>query len=244
MKSIFFIPFLFLFTLFCSGQSNEIKIDYDFFILGTLNDYMGRQKHEKITNRVDEYWENDKSLVFFLDFVSSNKYQDLTITKNKTSGRLELKSKLLAQKINNFYIYKPTSNSAYNGEADFNKLNFDSLMKTPNYHTIHFDKIYKGEINESIFKNKTQKSSFIAGAFERFGGKKDSLYYISVANSASKVRVATELLKELKCTNVEYVITNYIPCGHTVYFTPTEELKIYFKSINKMLNAYAIKSKE
>ncbi len=244
MKTIFIIPF-FLFALMCNGQSNEIEIDYDYFILGTLNDYMGREKYEKIINRVDEYWENDKSLIYFLDSVSRNKYQDLTITTNKQSGRLELQSKLLAQKINDFFTFKPSGRGAYNGEADFNKLNFDSITKTPNFYTTHFDTIYSGEINESIFKNKTQKSSFIAGAFERFGGKKDSLYYISVANSASKVRVATELLKELKCTNVEYVMKKkLIPVGHTVYFNPTEELKNYFKNTNKMLRTYANNSKE
>lgn len=243
MKTIFIIPF-FLFALMCNGQSNEIKIDYDYFILGTLNDYMGREKYEKIINRVDEYWENDKSLIYFLDSVSRNKYQDLIITTNKQSGRLELKSKLLVQKMNDFFTFKPSGRGAYNGEADFNKLNFDSLTKTPNFYKTHFDAVYSGEIKSGIFQNDTQKFSFIAGAFERFGEKEDSLYYISAANSDSKVRVVTQLLKDLKCSNVDYVISDYIPRGHKVFFTPTEELKFYFKSVNNVLKSYTIKSKE
>lgn len=62
----------------------------------------------------------------------------------------------------------------------------------------------------------------------RFGGKNDSIYHISVANSVSKVKVLTTLLEELKCENEEYKIKDYIPVGHTVYFSPTGEMINYF----------------
>jgi hypothetical protein len=37
---------------------------------------------------------------------------------------------------------------------------------------------------------------------------------------------------------------DYIPSGHTVYFTPTEELKNYFETINRMLGMFTNMSKE
>ncbi len=245
MKTLTFIPILILFSLFCNAQSSDIKIDYDFFLLGTLNDYMGREKYKEIDNRVDEYSQNSKSLVLFLDSVFQDKYPDMIITTNKKTGRLELLSMLLSQKINEFYFYKPSGRGAYSGKADFKTLNFDSLTNIPDFLTTHFDTIFTGRIKGDIFKNDTERFSFIAGAYIRFGGEKDSLYYISVANSISKVRVATEQLKDLKCTNVEYVMKKgYLPVGHTVYFTPTEELKNYLKTIKQMLRVHANISKE
>ncbi len=233
--------FLFLFALFCNGQSSEIKVDYDYFLLGTLNDYMGREKYKEIVNRVDEYSQNSKSLVLFIDSVSKDNYPDLIVTTNKKTGRLELQSKLLSQKMNDFYFFKPSGRGSYSGEADFETLNLDSLTNTPEFYKTYFDTIYTGRIKGDIFKNDTDRFSFIAGAYIRFGGEKDSLYYINVANSISKVKVATEQLKELKCTNIEYVMKKgYIPVGHTVYFTPTDELKSYFEAINRSLQGFKI----
>ena len=69
--------------------------------------------------------------------------------------------------------------------------------------------------------------------------------FISVGNSISKVREVTEQLKELKCTNVEYIMKKgYISVGHTVYFTPTDELKKYFNAINQKLAIISGQKKE
>lgn len=245
MKSLIFIPLLFLFALFCHGQTSDNKIDYDYFLLGTLNDYMGREKYKEIVNRVDEYSQNNKSLVFFLDSIFQDKYPDLILTTNEKTARLELQSKSLSQKINDFYFYKPSGRGAFNGEADIETLNLDSIKNTPDFYTTYFDTIYTGHIKGDIFKNDTERLSFIAGAYIRFGGKNDSIYYISIANSISKVRVATEQMKELRCTNVEYVMKkNYIPVEHTVYFTPTDEMKNYFDTIYRTLGVFTNMSKE
>ncbi len=236
MKRFLLILLLFFCVLFCKGQSSVIQVNYDYFLLGTLNDYMGREKYKEIVNRVDEYYQNNKSLVSFFDSIFRDKYTDLIVAANEKTGRLELQSKSLAQKMDDFYFYKPSGRGAYCGEVDFKTLNLDSLTQTPDFYTTYFDSVYTGRIKEDIFKNDTDRFSFIAGAYIRFGRKNDSLYYISIANSISKVRVLTEQLNELKCANVEYVMKKgYIPVGHTVYFTPTEELENYFKTIDRML---------
>lgn len=244
MKLLTFISILILFSQFCNGQSFDIKIDYDFFLLGTLNDYMGREKYKEIDNRVDEYSQNSKLLVMFLDSVFHDKYPDMIISTNKKTGRLELWSLLLSENINEFYFYKPSGRGAYNGEEDFRTSNLDSLANIPDFFTTYFDTIFTGRIKGDIFKNDAERFSFIAGAYIRFGGEKDSLYHISIANSISKVRVATEQLKDLKCTNVEYIMKKgYLPVGHTVYFTPTEELKSFLKTIKQMLRMHTNVSK-
>jgi hypothetical protein len=245
MKSLILISLLFLFGLFCNGQSSDIKIDYDYFLLGSLNDYMGREKYKEIVNRVDEYAQNNKSLVFFLDSIFQDKHQDLKLITNEKTGRFELESKELAQKMNDYYFFKPSGRGAYCGEVDLGTLNLDSITNTPDFYTTYFDTIYTGRIKGDIFKNDTERLSFIAGAYIRFGGKNDSIYFISVDNSISKVKEVTEQLKEMKCTNVEYSMKKgYIPVGHTVYFTPTDKLKKYFNAISQKLAVTSEQRKE
>jgi hypothetical protein len=229
MKYLIFIPLLFC-ALHCFGQSPDIKINNDYFLLGTLNDYMGRDKYNAVANRVDEYYPNEKPLVFLLDSLYKNCYPDLALSTSPQTGRLELRSAVLAQKVNDFYDFQSSGRGIYCGNADFNTLRLDSLANTPDFRSKYFESVYTGRVKADIFTSDSERFSFIAGAYVRFGGKKDSLYYISITNSVSKVNVLAEQLKYLKCTNVNYIIKkDYIPCGHTVYFTPTEELKTYFE---------------
>ena len=240
MKRLFFIPLLFFFALLCKGQSSEVQVNYDYFLFGTLNDYMGREKYKEIVNRVDEYYQNDKSLVLFLDSFFRDKYQDLRLITNRKTGLLEIESKELAQKMNDYYFFNPSGRGAYCGEADLEILNLDSLTKTEDFYTTHLDTIYTGCIKSDIFKNDSERLSFITGAYIRFGGKNDSVYFISIANSVSKVKEATEQLKELKCSNISYIVKKgYVPTLHAVYFTPTEELKKYLKAINQQLALFS-----
>jgi len=233
MKRLFFLPLLFIIVLFCKGQSLDVKVDNDYFLFGTLDDYMGRDQYKHIANRVDAYYQNNKSLVIYLYSIFKDKYPDLILKTNEKNGRLELQSKSLAQKMNDFYFFKPSGRGNYVGEVDINTLNLDSLMKTKSLFTAYFDSIYTGTVKNDIFKNDIERLSFITGAYLRFGGKKNSVYFISMPNSTSKAKVVAEQLNELKCTNVDYIIKkDYIPCGHTVYFTPTDELKKYFKAFD------------
>ena len=240
MKRLIFISLLFMAVAITNGQSPTVKMDYNYFLLGTLSDYMGRELYKNNENRVDLYYKQDQSLMFFLDSVFRDKYPDLKLTNN----RIELQSKSLAQKMNDFYSFKPSSRRMYNGEVDISTLNLDSLTKTPDFITKNFDTVYVGSIKNSVFKTDVQRLSFVAGAYLRFGGKNDSISFVSIANSTSKVEVLAELLKELKCTNVKYVVKNdYIPCGRTVYFTPTNELKRYFTEMEQKIAAVSQRSK-
>ena len=217
-----------------NGQSHENIIDNDYFLLGTLNDYMGREKYKEIDYRVDAYSQNHASLAFYLDSVFKDAHPDLIVTVNKKTNRIELYSESLAQRMDDFYYFQATGRGSYNRQDDLRTLNLDSLTKTPDFLTTHFDTIFTGRIDEGIFRNDSEIFSFIAGAYMRFGGKMDSLYYIDITNSLSKVRVLNDLLKEIKCTNVEYVMKKgYIPVGHTVYFTPTDKLEEYFEITNR-----------
>jgi len=237
MKHILLIPFLLCLVQLCNGQSFSFNLDNDYFLLGTLNDYMGREKYQQIEERVDQYFTGEKSLAAFIMSTLRVKHPDLYTSVNNKTERLEIYSKSVSDKIDSFYTYKPSDRQAYHGKKDLKELNLDSLTKTKDFYTANFDSIYTGSIRTDIFKNDIQKLSFIVGAFVRYGGYNDSTYYISIANSVSKVRISADLLKELKCSNVEYKVKKeYIPVGHKVYFKPTDELKWYFENIKQKLS--------
>lgn len=236
MKRIIILPLLFVFVHFSNGQSKNIKVDNDFFVLGTLDDYMGRETYKHITNRIESYYQNDKSLVVYICSVFKKQYPDLRFkTNSKNNDRLDLLSKSLARKINNFYDFQFMGGAKYIGKEDIKTLRMDTVMKNKSLFYTYFDSTYIGTLKKDIFKNDIERLSFMAGAYQRFGGIKDSVYSITMYNSSRKVDVIAKQLKELKCTNVSYVKNTeiHIPNKDAVYFTPTNELKKYFEAINQ-----------
>jgi hypothetical protein len=237
MKRLIFFPLLFMFVLFSNAQSKQIKIDNDFFLLGTLDDYMGRETYKHMANRVEAYYQNDKSLVDYICSVFKEQYPDLIYKTNSyNNDRLDLLSKSLAQKMNNFYDFKYFGGGIYIGKEDIKTIRLDTVMKNKSLFNTYFDSTYYGTLKKDIFKNDVERLSFMAGEYQRFGGIKDSLYSITMYNSSRKAKVVAEQLKELKCTNVSYIENTgeiCIPCKDAVYFNPTDELKKYFEAINQ-----------
>lgn len=225
--------------LFGCAKKEKTSIDNDFFLIGTLSDYMGREKYKKAEDRVDKYSQSEKELCLSIDSIFKNHYPDLEMSSsvNKTSKKevYELHSKTLAEKIESFYLYKPSRRKIYNGEGKLIDLNIDSLTKTPDFYTTYFDTIYTGSLNQDVFETEKQKLSFITGAYVRYGRQTDSLYNIQVSNSISKAKVLNELLKDTGCSNVEYeIMEGYIPTGHIVSFIPTKQLIDYFEKYKNL----------
>jgi hypothetical protein len=206
------------------------SLDNKYFLLGTLRDYMGREKYQQVNGRVDRYHQSEGKLCFVIDSMFKDSYPDLRITTAKNHD-YELYSVSLAGEMDNFYNFQTSGRMNINARLDtmtqFSDSILSGLLQTA-------DTIYFGRLKSGIFETDRQKLSFITGAFVRYGRFRHSAYYISVANSVSKVKVLTQLLKEMNCENVEYKIQESIPFIHTVYFTPTEEMTAYF---NKYLIA-------
>ena len=240
MKYLITVSILLSLLLCNCVQKNETPpIDNEYFLIGTLSDYMGREKYKQVEKRVDRYYQSEKKLCMSIDSIFRTSYPDLSLISKKDTITLKdefnLYSESLAHSIEKFYDYAPSSRRLYSGDADFLTSNFDSLTKIKDFYTDYFDTIYTGKLKTNIFETELQKFSFITGAYIRFGGHSDSIYHISVANSVSKVRALDELLKEIGCSNVEYKIEkNNIPVGHTVFFKPTDELKTYFKEYQNL----------
>ena len=236
MKNL--ITFILILSLFSCDKKEKISIDNEYFLIGTLSDYMGREKYEKEIERVDKYYQSEKQLCLAIDSIFKKTYPDLvfssSVHKISKKDEYELHSKKLAKKIESFYTFKYSGRGTAKKFIDFDSMNIDSLVKTGNFMEKYFDTIYEGNLKLKVFETDRQKISFATGAYVRYGSHNDSIYQIRVANSTSKVRVLDVLLKDLGCTNVNYEIKQAIPMGHIVSFIPTKQLNEYFERFIKL----------
>ncbi len=80
-----------------------------------------------------------------------------------------------------------------------------------------------------LFETDLQKISFITGVYSRYNNPEetnDSLYSMKLADSDSKAQICIKLLKELGCTNMEYIYYKGDNSDVSViHFIPTTDLK-------------------
>lgn len=237
MKNL--ITIILISTLFSFQNNKKILIDNEYFLIGTLSDYMGREKYQDVEEWVDKYHQSEKKLCLAIDSMFRINYPDLKfssyVTKISKEDMFELHSKKLVKKIETFYTFKPSRRGTTKGIMDFDSKKIDSLVREDNFIEKYYDTIYVGNLKMKVFKSEKKKLSFITGAYVRYGSKVDSsLYQIRVFNSSSKVKILDELLKDIGCTHVDYNIKYSIPVGHTVSFIPTNKLIDYIEKYEKL----------
>lgn len=235
---------LFIIILICITskiycQKSKIKLDKDYFVIGTLNDEMGRKKafHDNETVEESRY---SRVIMKYNFNLLKNEYNDLVIdsTNHKSEYpdnlNIVLKSKKFASKIIPLYTYR------------------DDLEIKEDENSEIIDSIYTAALKPNIFKNKLQRISFITGVYCVNGVRNESKYCIQFVNSIGKYSVCVDVLKKLGCKNVELIVIEAIPCTETIYFEPSEKLKTYFneyefirkkvkeekEEISKKINAY------
>lgn len=210
-----FLIILIFITLKICCQNSNLKLDKDYFVLGTLSDEMGRIKsfHDNETIEESQY---GKVILKYNFNLLKNEYYDLVIdstTHNNqyiNDANIVLKSKKLASKINSLYTYRDDLGIKLNETGEI------------------IDSIYTGLLKTDIFKNKLQRLSFITGVYCINGISNESKYCIRFVNSETKYSVCVDVLKKLGCKKVEVLVTEGLPFTETIYFEPTDLLKIYF----------------
>jgi hypothetical protein len=210
----------------------KLILDKDYFLLGTLSDYLGRQKTYKDDDFIDSYYEGETSLISYIMKIYSGESPEFAVEKsqNPYSSVIDiLKSKKIAEKMNSFYNFKNDGGfrmdpSVYKLKAKEFRKRLDDFDKS----TEPKDTVYVGTIKATIFKTNLQKISFIIGIYSRYGEPNETRYCIRMFNSTSKYNICVVILKQLKCKNIETKIKdNIIPAHQLVYFKPSRELKKY-----------------
>jgi hypothetical protein len=215
MKAIFFLltTVLVVSGFYSHAQSQNKKLN-EFLILGTLNDYMGRELNPEDSTLFDRYYyPSEVRMMTTVDSLIKVTYPKKIYDLVQKTGST-IQSDFLAKRFNVFYNFSPGALSTVNGV-----------------------KILRGELKDDIFHNEQEKLAFLAGVYLRFGNTCDSAYYVSLPNAGSKAKICNKLLKELGCRPLYHILRN-IPVGHYVFFHPTPKVLTYLKRYEQLQEKY------
>lgn len=153
----------------CFAQKHEVVLDKEFFLLGTLDEYLGRR--EDATNSVvDWYYPHEGFVVRVLDSLLKKEYPGLEC-ETEGSGHKQLLSKKLAGKVNAYFSKDGVREGSFMG----------------------------AKLKKGIFKTDEQKYSYLAGVFLRYGFLVKNDFRIQFANAADKAELCKALFEELGC---------------------------------------------
>jgi hypothetical protein len=221
---LFLILSLITITKSTFGQTLN-KVQREYFILGTLCDYMGREIEPREAYLLDRYDATQGPLVKAVDSilkidypVSDYKVENYT---DKAGNALSFKifSKMLSDKFNGYYDFKPSGSSTSDNDP--------LLNNRP---------IMTGVLKKNIFSNDNDKLAFLAGVYVRYGIVNDTSYEISIGNGPYKASVCYKLLKDMNCNPSYEILKDNIPVGHLLYFHPTLQVKSYLQKFMPLRN--------
>lgn len=214
------ISILILFILIASDSFAQklSKAEREYYILGTLDDYMGREIDPGDQNLLDRYDATQGPLVTNVDSIlkidyptSDYKVEKYTDKEGNPSG-FKISSLILSRRFNEYYEFKPTGSST----ADI-----DPLLNNQREMT--------GILKQNIFSNNNEKLAFLAGVYVRYGFASDTAYEISIGNGPYKASVCYKILKDMDCSPSYIILKDHVPVPHILYFHPTLRVKAYLK---------------
>lgn len=205
-----FLILLFSLQLVSNSLGQSQKLDKKYYLLGTLDDYLGRQKSKLNPTRwsyIMTLYNERLGEIKRIEKVTHKKFSKRKARKDCSNCQdlYDLKSTILACRINKFYSFK---------KDDHYRDNFGLRMFTGN---LICDKILKA--------NEKQQLSFIAGVFLTNGEKEGELYKIALYNSSARFECIKKILIKLGAEITKDEIVRNIPVGFFIVFKPTDKLK-------------------
>jgi len=203
-----------------------------FFVLGYLDEYMGRSIVEKNVDIVERFCIADAHTSQLLE-----KYLKLLVTEEAINTKIRkeisddgdvlLHSPELYQRVNSMYRY-----------SFENSHTWTKTSKDPNGPWVHMVQAF---VSKDIFKgqDKAAKLSYLAGAYARYGHwDGNNRFYFSTANAGHKIRLIAELLKELGCKDILHETSdpNALPVSNDLIFTASPEISALFDNVSKETN--------
>jgi len=194
------------------------KTQREYFVLGTLDDYMGRQLDPRDKNLLDRYDATQEPLVSAVDSILKIDYtvSDYKVERyDDTAGRplsFKIFSKILSEKFNGYYEFEPSGSSTEDN---------DPMLNTK--------PILVGKLKQGIFKSDEDKLAFLAGVYVRYGFPNDTACEIAIPNGPYKSSICYKLLKDMKCNPAYIILKDHIPVGHLLYFHPSAQVKAYLE---------------
>lgn len=220
-----------------TSGSSSINKEQDstlYFILGIIDDYMGRFIVENGL-RVESFYpaETTTSIIFqeyINKLIEENNIKDTLIKEVIQSGHIEFNSRKVTEYINNCYVYDLESSSML-------WLNEESIyVPAVRSHAL------KPEITNNV--DNIEKLAFLKGLYIRNNlgsdGNCDSTYCISFVNSVYRYSMAEEYLLSFNCTDlsVEDSPPDAVPFNRILYFKPSEVIDSLFKNAKQLYEQY------
>ncbi len=185
-------------------ESNEETVT--FFLLGMLDEYMGRRFHEGGSDVVERFYpgEGREAAIFEACLLDYNKLAGTTQAVEievRKQGHIYLKSRAHCDMLNSFYDYG--FESGVTQVSTGQRTTAESLSGA----------VFEGASRSAML-------AFVSGAYCRYGDGRSFTY----ANSGKRAGLVVELLKEIGCQEVELEVTEGIPFTHRINFQSTAEL--------------------
>jgi hypothetical protein len=197
------------------------------FILGSLDEYMGRTWIDE-DNLVEMFNIGEYSVVdVFVDRLDQYAEEEgipAEVVRIETEARHEVYSKRLAQAINSHY-------------TDVREDGF--MDRDPPR------RVYRGFASADMVEpgRKSAKIAYIAGAYMRYFRKGPSpvdpnAYHdcFIFGNSAHKVDLIITLLGDLECTDIRHELIVAYPNVHFIWFKPSPELSEALAEIDELMS--------
>lgn len=204
----------------CSGPVQPRRLDLRnghgvtvFFILGFLDEYLGRRVIEG-DDLVEGLYCNEASkadvLMRQLDRLAREQDLPVAVRRDTAQGCLTLvRSSVVADALNAMYRDRDTPPIEQSWTTD-------SSGRRRRLTTLRVDERLFRDVDREL------KLAYVAGAYARFG----SGGTLRLANSQHKVAVLAALLKELGCSGVHTESTRgFVPQANTIFFEPSTELR-------------------
>ena len=227
-----FIAITFLLSAFGFAQQ-KTDVNPNFYLLGTLSDYMGRNQFSFKKDVIETYSEFEKPLVIQLTKMFKENVLLVDTIKSKVSQKkYDIVNKDINTSINSFY--------------DFENYSLTHPKK---------DTIFKGKLKSTIFKNDSEKISFLLGCLSRFSSGTVTLtekeFCLQFANSSSKFLLSQKIIAELGFTINKIETLPNIPRINRIYFSVDEKNYLLFREYNllgielqnNLLNNYSRRKK-
>jgi hypothetical protein len=211
----------------CRFDMSGDKADSVFFVLGFVDEYLGRRFVED-DDRVERFYPNemDKAAVFerqLAKLASEQGLEPAVRSPEGQQGHIAFRSKPIADRLNSCYKYQASGGEVGPGpDGTYRRLASASLGRSLFMRAGHGSSRGNG-LPDEVF-HRRRALAYLAGAWCRYGRGNEFIF----ANSSDKAELIAQLLDDVGCRDVrrEYNF-GYIPRTNWVRFQPTDELKAW-----------------
>jgi hypothetical protein len=215
----------------CNLDLTGERADTVFFVLGFLDEYLGRRIVED-DDRIEGFYcaEQDKAALFRRVIVKLAQEQRLSpAIRDETIQQclVSYHSKTIADRLNSCYSYQATNDTAMQAtDSTYRRMATASLGRHLFLRTGHGTGRGNGLPDEVFYRRRAL--AYVAGAWTRYGRDADFAF----ANAHDKATLIAQLLVDLGCRDVRLETTfGFIPQSNRVHFLPTAEVKEWLEKV-------------